>query len=77
MSKMPSNEYAVSSLRVVSRVSAHNIRSVMLKSDKEFPHRALTGMPVILRILHSRDILLPSGSQSLEKNSTNVGAISS
>jgi hypothetical protein len=29
--KMPSNEYALSSLHVVSRVSAHDIRSGTLK----------------------------------------------
>ena len=67
----------ISSLRVVSRFSAHDIRSVTLKSDKGPPRRALTGIPVISQICRSRDTLLPSSSPSFEKNSTEAGAISS
>jgi hypothetical protein len=40
MSKMPSIEYALSSFRVVSRVSTHDIRSAMLKLERELPFKA-------------------------------------
>ena len=76
-SKMPSSKYAISSLQVVSRLAAYNIRSMTLKSGKEPPRRALTGIPVISQICRSRDALLPSSSPSFEKNSTDAGAISS
>lgn len=39
--------------------------------------RALTGIPVILQICCSSDFLSPIFSPSLEKNSTDVGVISS
>ncbi len=74
---MPSNEYAISSLHVVSRFCDHDIRSVTLRSDNEPPRRALTGIPVISQICASRDALLPNSSPSFEKNSTEAGAISS
>lgn len=77
ISKMPSNEYAKSSLYVVSCFCNHNSRSVTLKSNNEPPRRALAGIPIISQICTSRNTLLPSSSPSFEKNSTEAGVISS
>src|SRR4051812_24114321 len=75
--KMPSSEYAMSSWRKVSRHAAHDIRSATLKSDNGLPRRAMAGMPVTSQMCRSREALLPRSSLSLEKKSTDAGAISS
>jgi hypothetical protein len=66
MLKMPSSKYTISSLQVVSRLAAYNIRLVTLKSGKEPPYRALTGIPIISQIRRFRDALLPSSSPSFQ-----------
>ena len=74
---MPSSEYTISSLHVVSRFSDHDIRLVILKLDKETPYRALIGIPIISQICPSRDALLLSSSPSSKKNLTKASVISS
>jgi hypothetical protein len=53
--EIPSNEYAMSSLHVVSRFCDYDI-PVTLRSNNEPPSRALAGIPVISQICASREL---------------------
>jgi hypothetical protein len=67
----------MSSLYVVFRLSAYDIHSATLKVGKGLPRRASLGILVISQIYRSSDFLSLSSLQSLEKNSTDFGVISS
>ena len=77
MPQIPSKAYALSSLRVVCRLSCHDIRSVMLKVHKRSPRRARGGIRVMLQMCCCSVSLLPIRSPSFVKKSTDTGARSS
>jgi len=75
--KIPRKQYALSSVRLVSRRDDHRIRSAGLKFARELPRRAATRIPVASWMTCSSVSLSPRRALSREKNSTRLGARSS
>lgn len=59
MSNRPRRQYAVSSLRVVVRLAAHDIFRAMLAEEKSLDLRMLQSIPVILSISSTLSCLEP------------------
>jgi len=74
---MPNNKYALSFLRVIGRLIAHENHFLTLNWEKEYYQSAIDGTLIISWICCFKVPLSPNRLHSLEKNSTDLKARSS